>query len=144
MKQQKVKFRKEWKEYANTLCDDERQKFLNAVETYAVEGKFPQGLPPEVENYFFTKVVPQLGQVRNMVKEYPKFRWMPEWADYYAKIKDCGDWMRELAFCDAIMLYGCYAIYDELLNPEDKAYFDMQVVPELNRQHKRLEEGKEI
>lgn len=143
MKQKKVKLRKEWKEYANTLCDDDRQKFNRAVETYAVEGKFPQGLPTEVEHYFFTNVVARLEPIRNTVQEYPKFRWMPEWKHYTDTIpKEQTD--RRLDMYDAIMLYGCYSIYDELLNPEDKAYFDKEIVPELNRQHKRLEEGKEI
>lgn len=75
------------------------------------------------------------------VREYPKFKFMPEWRNY--AVKKC-DWRRRIALYDAISLYGCFAVEEELQNAEDQAYFETKVIPELDRQHKLLEDGKEI
>lgn len=75
------------------------------------------------------------------VREYPKFKFQPEWVYYIDKLDD---WRRKLSMYDNISLYGCYGVEDEFLHDDDKAYFDKKIRPELDRQHKRLEEGKDI
>lgn len=76
-------------------------------------------------------------------KEYPKFHWMPEWKHYTDTIpKEQTD--RRLDMLDAIMIYGCYGVKYVVQTPEDKAYFEKEIIPELDRQHKLLDEGKEI
>lgn len=77
---------------------------------------------------------------------YEKFRYMPEWAEYNINIKDD---KRRLAMAELIMFYGCCDVDEDGLNlyrvqEEDMKYFNEVIRPELDRQHKRLREGKEI
>lgn len=63
MKKDGFKFLRDWRDYARTLSNEDYRKFVEAVNTYAFEGEFPQGLPPEVEHYFFTKVLPVIENI---------------------------------------------------------------------------------
>ena len=75
---------------------------------------------------------------------YEMFHFMPEWLEYAENINDP---KRELAFFDSISKYGCYEIEPTEITEiggEDLDYFNAQVRPELDRQHKLLREGKEI
>lgn len=72
---------------------------------------------------------------------YEMFRFMPEWLEYAESINDL---KRELAFFDSISKYGCYEIEPTGIGGGDLDYFNAQVRPELDRQHKLLREGKEI
>lgn len=72
---------------------------------------------------------------------YPKFRFMPEWAKY---IRDIKEPERRYAMFDAVTKYGCYDIEDIGIEGADLEYFNKEVRPELDRQHKRMREGKRI
>lgn len=72
---------------------------------------------------------------------YEMFHFMPEWLEYAESINDP---KRELAFFDSISKYGCYEIEPTGIGGGDLNYFNAQVRPELDRQHKLLREGKEI
>ncbi len=72
---------------------------------------------------------------------YEMFHFMPEWLEYAESINNP---KTELVFFDAISKYGCYEIEPTEIGGEDLDYFNAQIRPELDRQHKLLREGKEI
>lgn len=45
---------------------------------------------------------------------------------------------------DAIMIYGCFELEPTNLDGDILEYFNKEIRPELDKQHKRLKEGKEI
>lgn len=73
-------------------------------------------------------------------KNYPKFRVVPEWLEFMGNMnkEDRGKMF------DAIMIYGCFELEPTNLDGDLLEYFNKEIRPELDRQHKRLREGKEI
>ena len=156
MKKDGYKYLCELLDYLDTQSDEDNGKLFRAAVKYAIEGEFPQGLFPEAEHCFYTKVLPIIDNIGEggqkgmrvendimdkSVREYPKFKFQPEWAYYIDKLDD---WKRQLSMYDNISLYGCYGVEDEFLHADDEAYFDNKIRPELDRQHKLLDEGKDI
>lgn len=72
--------------------------------------------------------------------KYLRFRFSPEWLEYIDTLpKEDGD--------NLLLQIRAYALYDaepEELTPEAQEYFNREIRPELDRQHKRLNEGKRI
>ena len=56
---ERFKFRSIWVEYANTLPIDEAKSFCMAIISYALYKK-PEPIPSSCENYFQSKVLPEL------------------------------------------------------------------------------------
>lgn len=71
---------------------------------------------------------------------YKKFRWFIEWLEYSETLpKDI-----QPVFSRAISTYGLFAIEPTDLQGDALNYFNEKIRPELNRQHKRLREGKKL
>lgn len=72
--------------------------------------------------------------------KYPKFRFLLEWLEYIDSLpKGDGD--------SLLLQIGAYGIREEepeTLTPEAQEYFNREIRPELDRQHRRLNEGKRI
>lgn len=72
--------------------------------------------------------------------KYLRFRFSPEWLEYIGSLqKEDGD--------NLLLQIRAYALYEaepEKLTPEAQEYFNREIRPELDRQHKRLNEGKRI
>lgn len=72
--------------------------------------------------------------------KYPKFRFFAEWLEFIDTLPKLEGY--KLLF--QIKDYGLYETTTQKLTPEAEEYFIRVIRPELNRQHKRFNEGKRI
>ena len=72
---------------------------------------------------------------------YNKFRWFAEWVEYCKTLYDDSE---QLAFHEAIAKYGLECEEPIRITGAALEYFNMKVRPELDRQHKRMREGKRL
>lgn len=70
---------------------------------------------------------------------YEKFRWFVEWLEYSEKLPRT----EQYEFYGAVSKYGLYEI-EPTLKGAVLLYFNANVRPELDKQHKRLREGKKL
>lgn len=70
---------------------------------------------------------------------YEKFRWLIEWLEYSEKLPQ----PEQYEFYGAVSKYGLYEI-EPTLKGAVLDYFNVNVRPELDKQHKRLKEGKKL
>lgn len=72
--------------------------------------------------------------------EYPKFRFRLKWLQFIDTLpKEAAD-----SLLIQIGAYGIKCEEPEQLTPAAQDYFNREIRPELDRQHKRLNEGKRI
>lgn len=72
--------------------------------------------------------------------KYPKFRFFIEWLQFIDTLpKVDGD-----GLLLQIAAYGIHETEPKELTPEAQEFFNREIRPELDRQHKRLNEGKRI
>lgn len=63
MKKDGYKYLRELLDYLDTQSDEDNDKLFRAAVKYALEGEFPQGLSPEAEHCFYTKVLPIIDNI---------------------------------------------------------------------------------
>lgn len=72
---------------------------------------------------------------------FPKFRFAVEWLEYIENIADEDEQLKMFA---AVSDYGINANAPNGLTPCNEDYFNREIRPDLDRQHKRFKEGKSI
>lgn len=72
--------------------------------------------------------------------KYDRFSFAPEWLEYIDSLPriDGGRLLMQIRF------YAFFETEPETLTPEAQEYFNREIRPDLDRQHKRLNEGKRI
>lgn len=73
-------------------------------------------------------------------KPFEKFLWKLEWLKYAASMPRDD----EQAFNWAVIRYGLCVAEPTELRGEALAYFNSEIRPDIDRQHKRMREGKAI
>jgi len=72
---------------------------------------------------------------------YEKFRWLVEWVTYCEILHDEAE---RLAFNDAIAEYGIMSKEPTGITGATLEYFNMEIKPELDRQHEQMMKGRDI
>ena len=72
---------------------------------------------------------------------YEKFRWLVEWVTYCEILHDESE---RLAFNDAIAEYGIMSKEPTGITGATLEYFNMEIKPELDRQHEQMMKGRDI
>lgn len=72
--------------------------------------------------------------------KYPKMRFRKDWLEYIQRDTEANGNALMRAICE----YGLYEIEPKELTPEQWEYFNAEIRPDLDRQHKRRKEGKRL
>ena len=72
---------------------------------------------------------------------YEKFRWLVEWVAYCETLHDDAE---QLAFHESIAKYGLKCEEPAVITGAALEYFNTEIRPELDRQHKRMMKGRDI
>ncbi len=78
------------------------------------------------------------GKIKSI--NFGKFRFFGEWLDYIDRLSK----EAQPGLMYYIFAYGFHETEPDELTPEAQEYFNRVIRPELDRQHKRLNEGKRI